>query len=185
MSYRDWEFYKVRPGNYPTRRLAAMAVLLARLRKPNMLELFQKAISRDESPQGVFEEMLMVGAEGFWKEHIDFRTPARGVIPALLGKDRAGEIVINVLLPFYAAYGEATGQPELAGKAFSIYCSYPAGPENSVERHMRKQFGLDLKSTATAVRRQGLMHIYKVFCTQGRCGECALGIRDKELREEG
>jgi hypothetical protein len=94
--------------------------------------------------------------------------------PALLGKERAGEIIINVILPFFAASAATACSPELPEKAFNIYGRYRAGTENSIEKHMRNQLKIPAKAGDTAIKRQGLIHIYKTLCTQGRCAECPL-----------
>jgi aerobic-type carbon monoxide dehydrogenase small subunit (CoxS/CutS family) len=57
-------------------------------------------------------------------------------------------------------------------KAFALYCNYPVATENTIERHMRTQLGVKSALVNSARRQQGLLHLYKRFCTQGRCGEC-------------
>lgn len=175
MSAKEWEFFKVRPGNYPTRRLAAMAVLLTRLSKRGLLAELKTLIEKAEDEGSSLDNILLVGAAGYWAKYIDFGLPVKGAVPALVGQERAGEIMINVALPFYTTYAGVTEQTGPAQKAKDIYRYYPAAAENSLEKHMRQQLGLPSKIIATAQRRQGLLHIYKTFCTQGKCGECPLG----------
>jgi hypothetical protein len=175
MSFREWEFFKVRPGNYPTRRIAAMAFILTRMRKYGILEGFKRIIiNTEENAQNSLEAVLSVNAAGYWKRYLDFNTPSTSKAPALVGKERAGEIIINVLLPFYTAYAHTIEQPQLKQQARQIFHFYPAAPENSVEKHMRNQWGIPLKTVNTALRRQGMLHIYKAFCTQGKCRECPI-----------
>jgi hypothetical protein len=172
MSFTEWEFYKVRPGNYPTRRIAAMSVLLTRFRKRGLLEELYKVIT--DGGDGLADN-LAVKAEGFWGDWVDFGLPLKGPAPALAGAERAGEIAINAVLPFYTAWGHFSGRDTLADRALSLYSQYPAGAENSLEKHMRRQLGLPLKLVNTALKRQGLLHVYKTWCTQGQCGSCPLG----------
>jgi hypothetical protein len=169
MSSGDWEFFKVRPGNYPDRRLMGMGVLLTRMRKKGLLnELEDMLISNSATGRWrAIEEALTV--EDNWG--MDTET---GSTATLIGKERAGEIIVNAVLPFFTAYGLNAGRQELRAAAIDIYRQYPAGAENSVEKHMRKQLGIALKTAATALCRQGLLHIYKTFCTQGKCNVCAL-----------
>jgi hypothetical protein len=166
----EWEFFKVRPGNYPDRRLMGMAVLLTRMRKKGLLnDLEDVVVSNAPAGHGrAIEEALTV--EESWKTDTE-----TGGTAAYIGKERAGEIIVNAVLPFFTAYGMANRKEAPGKAAYDIYQRYPAGAENSVERHMRKQLGIPLKTTATALRRQGLLHLYKTFCTQGRCEECPLG----------
>jgi hypothetical protein len=171
MSWTEWEFFRVRPGNYPTRRIAAMSVWLTRFRKRGLLEELHKIIAGGGTGLG---DSLTVKAEGFWGDWVDFGLPLKGPAPALVGVERAGEIAINAVLPFYAAWGRFSGRDSLADTALSIYSRYPAGAENSLEKHMRQQLGLPLKLAGTALKRQGLLHLYKTYCTQGQCGLCPL-----------
>jgi hypothetical protein len=177
MSADDWRFFKVRPGNYPVRRLAAMSYLLLRYRReglPAGLQgILQTAAINDAGRS--LELSLLVNPDSFWGRYLDFGQPGGGVIPALLGRERAAEIVVNVLLPFAAAAGFTDGPPELSRKALGIYREYRAPAENTLEKHMRKQLGIGRHLSNSARRQQGLIHIYKTRCSQGKCDECPLG----------
>jgi hypothetical protein len=177
MSADDWRFFKVRPGNYPTRRIAAMSYLLLRFKEKGMRagleELFRETTADNGGRE--LEQALLVAPDGYWSRHLDFGLPGGGVIPALLGRERADEIVINVFLPFTFARGGVEGQTNLAEKALNIYRNYRAPAENTLEKHMRKQLGMGRYPVNTARRRQGLIHIYQTRCSQGRCDACPLG----------
>ena len=103
-----------------------------------------------------------------------FTLPLKGAAPALVGKERAGEIIINIILPFFAAFSQFTKQPELEENTLEVFQHYRAPAVNSLEKHMIQQLGTGLKTAATAQRRQGLLHIYKTCCIRGRCKECVL-----------
>jgi hypothetical protein len=172
----DWHFFKVRPVNSPRRRLAAMSCLLCCFRGEGLLpvlihEIKSAATRRDYR---AFKECLLVGADGFWAENLDFGSPSRGVAPALLGESRAGVIVINVLLPFASAWGQVTSRPGLTEKASDIYHRYPVLAENTLEKHMSRQLGINRVLVNSARRQQGLLHLYKTFCSQGNCRQCPL-----------
>jgi hypothetical protein len=93
---------------------------------------------------------------------------------SFLGKNRAGEIIVNVLLPFAFAYGECNTEPESSEKALALYKDYPGLEMNSLIKHMIRQLGLKKTMVNTAIRQQGMIHIYKNLCTRGRCQECEL-----------
>jgi hypothetical protein len=172
MSGDAWQSFKVRPGNLPVRRLAAMAYLLHRYRHRGLLAGLMGQIEGVPlaKPHGL-ESGLLVAAGGPWAAEIDFGIPAGRNAPALLGSGRAADIVVNVLLPFAAA------RPALAARARELYLAYPRLAENTLERHMRRQTGIDRRLVGSARRQQGLLHIFKTLCAQGRCGECELGHR--------
>jgi hypothetical protein len=176
MSAADWRFFKVRPGNYPSRRIAAMSYLLLRYRKPGLQVGLMNSLDEVavEGEYRCLEECLLVAAADYWGRYLDFGLPAGRVVPALLGRERAADIVVNVLLPLAAARGRAGAHPELSEKAFDIYHRYPALAENTIEKHMRRQLGLGRYLVNTASRQQGLLHIYKTRCSEGKCRGCPM-----------
>jgi hypothetical protein len=177
MSAEEWRFFKVRPGNYPTRRIAAMSYLLLRFKEkglPAGLEELLKETTVDNGGRDL-EQALLIAPNDYWGQYMDFGLPGGGVIPALLGRERATEIIVNVLLPFMFARGEAEGQTNPAEKAREIYRNYRAPAENTLEKHMRKQLGIGRYPVNTARRRQGLIHIYQTRCSQGKCDDCPIG----------
>ncbi len=169
MSESDWQFFRVRPGNYPERRIAAMSLLLLRYREKGLLAGLLRQLNEIPAEAGPneLEKALMINAgDGY---------PATGENNlARLGKARAAEIIINVLLPFAVAWGRVTSHPELAQKATALYHRYPARLENTLIRHMRRQLGIDSHKINTARRQQGLLHIFKMFCALGGCPRCPL-----------
>jgi hypothetical protein len=175
MSADDWHFFKVRPGNYPSRRIAAMSYLLLRYRTEGLLSGLVNNLCEVAVEGGYrrLERALEIAAEGYWGSHLDLGLPAGGIVPALLGRERAADIVVNVLLPFAAAGGSAA-HPELAEKARAMYRHYPALASNSLEKHMRGQLGIDRHLVNTARRQQGLIHLYKTRCSQGKCADCPM-----------
>ncbi len=176
MSADDWRFFKIRPGNFPGRRIAAMSYLLLRYRREGLLNGLIHEIEKaspDEKSSSL-GRALLVAAEGYWGSHLDLGLPGRRSIPALLGMNRAEVIVVNVLLPFAVAWGQVNDCPGPAEKALEIYGRYPVLPENTLERHMRRQLGVSRYSVNSARRQQGLIHIYKTLCSQGKCDECPL-----------
>jgi hypothetical protein len=178
MSAGDWNFFKIRPGNFLTRRIAAMSYLLLRYRNKYLLSgLIHKVaqVSPDDDCCRL-ERLLLVAAEGYWGYNLDFGLPGSRSLPALLGTNRAGVIVVNVILPFFIAWGRLNDRPTLAEKALEIFRHYNVLPENTLERHMRRQLGLGRYTVNSARRQQGLIHIYKTLCSQGKCEECPLNL---------
>jgi len=116
----------------------------------------------------------MITTNGYWASHFDLGTGSRPGIPTLLGRSRAADISINVLLPFMYAWSKATSQPELAEKSFDLYRYYPRLITNTVQRHMTRQLGLHINLVSSARRQQGLIHIYRTRCSQGKCHTCPL-----------
>jgi hypothetical protein len=165
----DWHLSGIRPANLPVRRIAAMSHLLVRYRRTGLLTGLTGGLYQSDNAVTYYEleQKLLVDAAGYWKLNLDYHLPARKTAPAFLGKGRVADIIVNVLLPFAAA--NISKVP-----AVEIYHSCPRLAVNNLERHMLQQLGLDLRIVGSARRQQGLLHIYKTLCSQGKCSECPL-----------
>ncbi|MBL7209900.1 MAG: DUF2851 family protein [Dehalococcoidia bacterium] len=173
MKETDWCFFRVRPDNFPTRRLIALSYILARYRKPGLLlgilELVRKAPS--EAEHCWLENGLTIASQGYWANHFDFGVPKKRS-SALLGREKAASIAINAILPFVYAWSDTTAQPELKRKAAGIYHSYPKLGDNELTRHMKQQLLLERDADLSACQQQGLIHIFKKYCRHRNCSQC-------------
>jgi len=171
-----WHMFKVRPHNYPIRRIAAMSHILLRYRGKGIFEDVVNMVKETPLSQGHCrpEKWLQVTTNGYWATHTDFGLSSRTRNVTLLGRGRAADIIVNAILPFTFAWSRLASYPELEKKAFELYRYYPRLSVNAVERHMRNQLGLSSSLVNSARRQQGLIHIYNTLCTQGRCNHCPL-----------
>ncbi|NOZ56025.1 MAG: DUF2851 family protein [Calditrichaeota bacterium] len=179
-----WTFFRLRPSNFPTRRLAAAAVLVVRFRQHGFADSFTKLLrtlqrSR-QRPARELEKLLTVESFGFWNQRDCFLTgkPRKGSnAPQLLGKDRARDIAVNVVLPTLAAVADETDDGRLRATVNEIYRTYPHLPDNEILRTMRRRLltAPPHKSTPTltAAQQQGLIYLYKNGCQRRACGLCA------------
>jgi hypothetical protein len=176
LSGRDWDLFKVRPGNYPVRRIAALSYCLWRYRQEGWLAAWLERVRKAPLRRGwrYLEAALMVAVEGYWASHFDFGPAGKVNNIVLLGRQRAGEIAVNVLLPFTFAWGQRNGDSALTARSLALYRDYRRLEINSIEWHMRRQLGLNSAQIISARQQQGLLHIYKTFCSQGKCTECLL-----------
>ena len=172
----DWHLFKVRPNNFPLRRIAAMSYLILRYRQRGIVAGVVDMIKELPVSRGYLrlETGFRVTADGYWASHIDFGLDSRTDNPTLLGRWRAADIAVNVLLPFTLAWSKLNSQPGVEQKTFELYRRYPRLAANTVERHMMKQLGLNSSLVNSAQRQQGLIHIYNTLCSQGRCNCCRL-----------
>ena len=162
MSPGDWNSFHARPSNSPRVRIAAMACLVVRFRAQGLLQgLLQVVAAQDCDEPFSMERALTV-------------VPSHAS-PGILGRSRARDIVINVLLPFSHAFGNRTNAPDLSARALRLYRKHPREDSNCIERHMTAQLGLSRGMVDSARRQQGLLHIYSSLCRHGSCGVCRLG----------
>ncbi len=168
----DWHHARVRPGNYPVRRLAAMARLLERYRPEGLAAGLLNGCRAAGTPRNL-AALVAVPAAGFWQDCLDFGLPAAGAVPALCGAGRAADLVVNVILPFAAAWHGRRGDGEGARAAVNAYRSHPALADNVVVGEVCGR--LRLPRPATALRQQGMLQLHRDFCEKGRCRACPLG----------
>lgn len=165
----SWNLFKVRPNNSPLRRIAALGYLIWRFREKGLLNSLVALVENTAAENGrELAEAFQVNASGYWAGHYDFGLTCSGLSPALIGADRAGEIIVNVLLPFIHAQNVHNLQ------TLEISRCFPVLSANSIEKHVQHQLGIGKGVINSACRQQGLIHIYKTLCTQGKCTECRL-----------
>ena len=179
----EWQFFRLRPNNFPTMRLAGMASLLVKYAhqgflKP-ILHIFQTPELKTEKICSELQNCLIVSSFEFWLTH--YRFDVDGSVKSrhpgnLIGKEKAREMVVNVVLPVIFAYAEQTGDHELLNRLKEVYLCFPLLEENKITREMKKQVLITNKTSPkiinTACRQQGLIHIYKCFCQNWQCETC-------------
>ncbi|MFQ6019394.1 MAG: hypothetical protein ACE5KW_01405, partial [Dehalococcoidia bacterium] len=152
-----WRTRGLRPGNGPRLRLAAAARLAARYAGPGLLAGLMEAVAlADRGGPSALGRALVVREGGH----------------ALLGPGRAGEIAVNVVLPLAVALGDAS----LAEAAQALYRRWPRSSPFSVTRHLDQALSTEDRDGVRidARRQQGMLLLYRNYCTQGGCGRCAL-----------
>lgn len=176
MKEADWNLSQIYPNNSPVRRIVAHSYVLERYSEEKLLPGILQLVEEAHLPNGrhVFESGLSVAGDCYWRDHFDFDLKSKTKISALLGNNKAGEIAINVILPFAFSWAELTAEAKLVENAMCLYHNYPGLAENCVTRHMATQFCLKEFSDMTACHQQGLIHIFRNYCREGKCAECPL-----------
>jgi hypothetical protein len=162
----EWHFFKVRPGNHPVLRLAAMGCLLFRYRAEGILKGLAENISPDYRE---IEESLYVPSTGY-----DNAGTGQRFQTAPLGRERAAAIAVNVLLPLAAARAELASCQEEFRRILKIFRQYHRLAMNNLERHMQQQFLIEKDRITSARQQQGLIQIYRNQCSLGNCPTCPL-----------
>lgn len=175
----DWNLSHIYPNNFPVRRIVALSWLLERYRQQKLLtsvlELVKEAALR--GGHRVLEAGFTVTGDGYWQAHFDFGQQSKTNPSALLGNSKAREIIVNIVLPFVSSWAELMGQPRLREATLQLYRSYPRLAQNYLTRHMFKQLQLGHHSGLTACHQQGLIHIFRNYCREGKCRICPLAGR--------
>ena len=88
-----WKLWGMRPENHPVRRIAAAAGCFRRLASPS--HVFGAVEAR---AHGEAIAPLLLEAAGFWRGRYDVCAEPCGMPAALVGRSRALEILVNVVL---------------------------------------------------------------------------------------
>jgi hypothetical protein len=178
MSSNHWILYKVRPNNSPIRRIAAMSHLILLYRDNGLLQsLIQEVMKVKLNEAGSLANALLVNSDVYWGNHYDFGF-SFSKPQSMIGPERASEIVINVLLPFAHAWGKHKKDDLLKDKALTLYHHFPNTIGNGIDKQMLEQLALKRKAINSACQQQGLLHIYRTMCIQGKCSKCELSYYD-------
>jgi hypothetical protein len=183
MLVEQWEFSGTRPENFPTRRIAAMSYILSNRgggyeESPmSLLAACCSAFGGGEIQQRL-QDMLILRAAGYWTGHYIFGGKGHKSTPFLIGRGRADDIIVNVILPAILVHARSSADEELRRAVTTVYASHRKLQENRITRYVASRIFRDGEGRRSvinsAIRQQGLIHIYKNFCFVRNCGNCPL-----------
>lgn len=193
IAHHEWQFFRLRPQNFPTRRIAGMGYLLHRFHKTGLLNGLLRIVEghKDDMRRLIkeLEKALVVKADEFWVRHYDFAGEDkvfRRSDEALIGSSRAREIVINTVLPALQLFAGEANDGMLRNLSRELYARYPKTADNVITKTMSKQLfreGARPKTLTSAIQQQGALHLRKLYCVPLRCSEC-LGLLDSVSRHD-
>lgn len=174
----EWVFFRLRPANFPTLRLAALAEILSKNLERGFIEPARDIASMSLSAKRklvLLESLFLADASGYWQRRYRFGAPAKSPVKSLVGKTRASEIVLNVLLP--ALYGDyqKRGDASHQHNILDLYATYPKGLTSDLSNSVMSDLLGDAYQAKSAMIEQGLIELRKSYCEPFRCLECAIG----------
>lgn len=172
-----WHFFRMRPQNFPTVRIAGGARILSELLQNNMIPLLAKKITEIHNLSVLnnsLRSLFIIRSDGFWKNHYIFDQTAHSEIKYFVGAGRANEIIVNVVLPFFSVYFQVFGNPELSKKILKLYNIYQQHSENQIINEVAQALNLTEQADRT-VYAQGLIELFRNFCSKNKCLECEIG----------
>jgi len=155
-------FLRMRPGNFPTIRLAQLAMLIQ-----NSAHLFSKI--KDAGDLKEVKAWFDVTANDFWHYHYKF-DEASSYKKKTLGAVMIDNIIINTVAPVLFTYGNYQDENKYKDKALK-WLEKTAAESNSITKGFQK-LGIENK---TAFDSQGLIELKNEYCGKKRCLECGVG----------
>jgi hypothetical protein len=155
-------FLRMRPANFPTIRLAQLAVLVHESH-----HLF--SIIREAEELDPIRKLLKVTANDYWHYHylFDEETEFRKKV---LGEQMIQNILINTIIPMLYAYGYANNNESFKTRAI-LWMEKVNAEKNSITLGFQL-LGLENRS---AFDSQALIQLKNFYCNYKQCLQCAVG----------
>ena len=172
-----WHFFRLRPQNFPTVRIAGGARIIKELLHNNLIGLIAKKIIEIHNLTVLINSLrsvFVIKAEGFWKDHYVFDQKAGAEIKYFVGASRSDEIIVNVVLPFFSVYFEVFGNPAASKKILKLYSIYEQRAENHIINEVAESLKFSDHVNKT-VYSQGMIELFRNFCSKNKCLECEIG----------
>jgi hypothetical protein len=159
-----WKFLRLRPGNFPTIRIAQFAALINE--SPDILSNVLDASSISD-----LKGILALPLSDYWQNHYTFLKSTKPINKSL-GIGSAHIIIINTIVPFLFLYGTKMGKEDLEDRAIQFLEAVPA--ENNAVIRNWVNCGLQPKN---AFDTQALLHLKSEYCDKKRCMDCRIGVK--------
>jgi hypothetical protein len=179
MNRTEWQFFRLRPQNFPTLRIAGLAILVWRMSDVPLLEWLLGSMREsdpadDALPKKIYD-YFTVPADGYWKEHYTFGKKASTPIVHLVGKNRVDEILINVAIPFLFLYARIYKNVTLRSATEQLLDFVREPGKNTITGKIDEELVRGRVSLKGATAYQGKIQLYKFYCRDERCAECEIG----------
>ena len=162
MSKAQWRFLRLRPANFPSLRLAQLGSILH-----HRQNIFSAVLECDDVKSLI--QLFTVPPSSYWLSHYQFTKKAKSAEHEL-GRSSIENIIINTVVPVWAAYGKLSDEQSYVDRAVQVLQQLPE-EENKITRSW-KNIGM---TTQTAFDSQALIELYNSFCQQKSCLNCAIG----------
>lgn len=162
MEKESWKLFRIRPQNFPYRRIAMLA---------QFIEGGFRMMNRILEAEGEKEMRALFEVElsGYWTKHYTFGKPNERAT-ATLSRSSIDIILINTVAPLLYAYGELTGNYEMTDKAIKLLEDLRA-ESNSIVSHFLA-YGIDCPDALTS---QALVQLKREYCDARKCIYCKIG----------
>ena len=155
------QFFRLRPPNFPTTRLAQLAYLYSQ--QTNLFSKLMKARSL-EKLYAVFEGATST----FWETHYTFEKTSK-FTPKKLTKSFINLLIINTIVPIKFAFNKFN-RHKTQDDVVSIMQHIPMEHNRIVDKfHSLYAFG------KTALDSQALIQLKQNYCSKNKCLQCAIG----------
>ena len=157
------QFFKHRPDNFPTIRLAQLAMLYHKRQN-----LFSKVIAAKTVT--ALHQLFEITISDYWQTHYQFdkESPKK---KKQFSKSFIDLLVINTIVPIQFAYAKSQGK-EASESLLDLLREIAAEKNVIIEKF--SNFGIKAKN---AFETQSLLQLKNEYCDHGKCLQCVVGIQ--------
>ncbi|MGQ9798287.1 MAG: DUF2851 family protein [Ignavibacterium sp.] len=173
----NWHFFKLRPQNFPTVRLAAGARIIDRILNKNLFSRIITAVTEIQNNQKLISklrDLLIVKGEGYWAKHYNFNKEVRSDIKYFIGLGRADETIVNIIFPILTVYFEIFDKRKLAEKVLTLFVQFTQKESNHLVDKVSEVLNITDKKLRS-VYYQGMIEMFRNYCIKQNCLECEIG----------
>ncbi|HKZ67732.1 MAG TPA: DUF2851 family protein [Chitinophagaceae bacterium] len=153
---------RMRPGNFPTIRLAELAILVHE--SAHLFSKIKETVSAKE-----IKQFFEVTANDYWHYHYQFDETST-FKKKKTGASMIDNIVINTVAPVLFAYGSYHNENKYKDRA--LQCLEETAAEKNLITDGFKQLQIGNKNAWDS---QALIELKNEYCTKKRCLECSVG----------
>lgn len=171
----SWNFFRMRPQNFPTLRIAGGVKILKKILMDNLVHDLIKLFGYEKDNKKLKQKLrdhFIVKADGYWQEHFLFDQLSNIKIKYLVGISRTDEIIVNIILPFLFLYFKIFNKKEFLKKVLNFYLNFKQSGSNIIIEDVMSSLKIDSKRS---VIYQGAMQLYLNFCSKNKCINCEIG----------
>ncbi|MBC5993320.1 DUF2851 family protein [Pontibacter cellulosilyticus] len=169
MQPHQWNFLRMRPGNFPTVRLAQLAAVLHK--KPSLF-----ATLLELETVKAYEALFRAQVSEYWQQHYMLGRAAKAKQKSM-GKSSAHNLVINVVVPLLTAYASHTGNQQFQEKAIALLEGLKE--ESNKYTRLYEELGWQAKSAAD---NQAALGLFRFYCEPVNCMQCGIGNKIMKQR---
>ncbi len=155
-------FLRMRPVNFPTVRLAQLAMLIHQ-----SSHLFSKVLETEDLKE--VRKLFDVTANDYWHYHYRFEEET-AFLPKKSGQQIVDSVLINAIIPVLFSFGHHHMQDPIRAKALRWLEEMPA--EKNGYTRLFQNLG---RKAANAGESQALITLRQSYCDAKRCISCAVG----------
>uniref|UniRef100_UPI0040495A16 DUF2851 family protein n=1 Tax=Flavobacterium sp. TaxID=239 RepID=UPI0040495A16 len=156
------QFFKVRPDNFPTIRIAQLANLYVEKK-----QLFQEILAMDDMDK--IYKIFNVQTSEYWKNHYRFDLISTPKIKKI-SKSFIQNIYINTILPIKFAFYKSTNSWGKMDSLVTMMQSLDAEKNTFMQKF--SEFGI---KPVNAFQTQALLNLKQNYCDLQKCLNCAIG----------